>query len=273
MAGTVDPREESVEPVEPDFTLTMDNSEIGATYEVALISLFELFYQDIQGWTAEEMYAGIEERTNLLYEDIIAIMGAMLPAIVLIGVADALIDVFASMAKDRYLLTSSEKEELTQKLEKKVKVNNNYSETDQKLTVRAIVDEVKNDLKTSSHFIKARQEKEPDAKVKTGNIVSRAVNRIKRMVIHGVMSSYNTGKKAYYNFVYKKDTTYDWITKHDSDVCPFCNFFEANNPYTMDELPPCPYHIWCRCTFRPTDGSRMRVSFTNILKNIMGMNK
>jgi len=269
----VDPREESVEPIEPDFTLTMDNSEVGATYEVALVSLFELFYQDIQSMSPEDMYAGIDDRVNTLYDDILLIIESMLPAIVLIGIADALLDVFGSMSDSRFLLTSTEKENLAKQLEEKVKVDNKYSLTDQKLTVRAICDEVKNDLKTSSHFIKARQEQEPDAKVKTGVIVRRAVYRIKRMVVHGVMSSYNTAKKAYYNFVYKKDTLYDWITKHDNDVCSFCRFFEANNPYTMDTLPPCPYHIWCRCTFRPVSGSQLRLSFTNILKRIMGMTK
>lgn len=269
MAGVQDPREEEVVPVEPDFSLTMDNSEVGATYEVALLSLMELFYQDIQAMPPEELYTNIDSRVDLLYEDIIAIMTAMLPAILLIGITDALLDIFKDMNSERYLLTSKEKEQLTKNLEDKIKPDNKYGETEQKLTIKGILSEVKNDLKTSAYFIKHRQQQEPNSKVKSGVIIQRAVYRIKRMVIHGVMTSYNTGKKAYYEHVYTNETKYDWITKHDDKVCSFCTFFEANGPYTINELPPCPYHLHCRCTFKPTNGSKMKLSFINIIKNIM----
>jgi hypothetical protein len=38
-----------------------------------------------------------------------------------------------------------------------------------------------------------------------------------------------------------------WVTAGDDRVCPVCDGYEADNPYTPETFPPMPAHFKCRC--------------------------
>lgn len=185
----------------------------------------ETFYADFQNLTPEEMYSTIDAKTDQLYEDMMAVVTAMLPAIVLIGASEALMNILTSIEFEGYSLSNGQKVKLSKFLEKKSKADNLSAEEDQALTIKGIVDEIKNDIKSNSHFIKHRLVEELKSTVKVGNIIRRAVNRIKKMAVFGIRSSYHVGKDAYFQVVYTKKTMFDWVTAHDKDVCGFCRFF------------------------------------------------
>ena len=272
MAGETDPRSETVEPLEPDFTLTHDNGEVGATYEATIISLLAVFYWDYQSMTPDEIYSKVDSRVDTLYEDLLSVIIVMIPAIALMGTADALSDVLKHLSIEGADLDEVTKQNLIKELEKKSKIDLGSAVEEQKLTARGIVEEVRNDLKIGAYTAKKRLKKEPGTSVKVGNIVRRAVTRIKRMAAYGTMTAYNNAKLHYYDFVYTSTTLYDWVTKRDASVCKFCRFFEFGGPYTMEMIPPCPYHLWCRCTVKPTLDFKFRKKFTDMFSDALGWN-
>lgn len=271
MAGVTDPREEEVAPIIPDFSVTEDFGEVGATYEATLLSLLEVFYKEYEDVPPDELYSTIDKRSEQLYKDILAVIMAFLPLIALIGISEAIDDIVEKINFEGIRLSDKELSKLTERLMDEYNVKLQYPIKEQKLTAKGIVDEVKNDLKVGAFYAKNRIKSEPNYKVKVGNVISRAVKRTKRMITHGVMSAYNEGKRVYYSNVYTKGTLYDWITMRDPKVCKFCAFFEMNGPYTLEELPPCPYHLYCRCTFRPSEKSKFRKPFIDIVKSIVSI--
>lgn len=267
MAGARDPREEEVDPIEPDFTIPEDAGEGEALYMLTLVTLLEMFYLEFKDLPPDEVLETVDQRCDQLYDDIATVIGAMLISIGVIGAAAAIEDIL--WALDTTPISgggyTTRRAEFAKQIERMIQVDLESITTEQGYTARAIVEEIRNDLRTSAYFILQRLEKEPKAQIKLGNIIKRAVDRIKRMSTYGAMGAFNQAKTDYFTTVFTIETEYEWITKMDGKVCPICMFFEENNPYTMETLPPCPYHLWCRCTYRPTT----KFSFTKIIEDMI----
>lgn len=67
----------------------------------------------------------------------------------------------------------------------------------------------------------------------------------------GIQTAYSTTQKDYYQRSGVRNV--DFMDVGDERTCPQCIAINANNPYTIDEVPMPPIHGSCRCWLVPSD--------------------
>ena len=268
MSGINDPREEEVKPIEPLFDIDNDGDN-DPEYLLLFMALLSSFHAEYKTKSPEYIYKNIDGRASQLLLDFESIIGFKLPNEYQKGLTSTVNDLKTvlkgqvpkeSMNKsiDSILENTNKGKEISKILD--------YELTEQKLTARGIVTELQNDLKTSAYYIKNRLNKEPQAKIKLGNIVNTAVQRTKKMASHGSRSAFNNARDSVFQQAFGNDYMVDWISSRDARVCPFCRYFDANSPWRYSEVAPCPYHVKCRCETKPAMGAKLSDAMNVILR-------
>lgn len=255
MAGVTDPRDASVDPVEPDFDFEekTDSDE----YVPILIALLQGFYKRYKGKDPNFILKNIDKDVDQLHQDMEAVIDQKVPEVYQLGAAGAVasaMEVAMNRSKDlkkdaeNTLKKAAFKKVGIDKKGSKKAVGIEYPMQMQKFTLQGVTDEIRNDMTSSAYYVGNRLDKEQNLEVKSGNIVNRATNRIKAMGMEGSRAAFAAGMFAILETVFVIESTkWNWNTMQDENVCSYCDFFEMSNPWDWDELPPCPYHDWCRC--------------------------
>lgn len=125
----------------------------------------------------------------------------------------------------------------------KIKYNIKDGVLEQRSTVKGIVDELRNGLKSKAHFYLNRG---INKLYNVKSNFSQASKRLKWQVESGFRHTVQKAKRAVQVFLYNDPLAY-WVTKQDNRVCPYCRALERDSPMKLSKMPFCPLHNRCRC--------------------------
>jgi hypothetical protein len=125
---------------------------------------------------------------------------------------------------------------------------------EQKITNKAITDELKNGIKAKAHYLKNRNS-EMVFDVSTN--FRKAEKRYIQSSQYGYKAAEEKGTRKANEFLYDDPDAY-WITKGDNRVCKFCLAVEDASPMPISRMPTRPLHHNC--------GRRCRVEYSDDLR-------
>lgn len=270
MAGVKDPTSSDVKPIEPDFEFE-EKTETDGTYIPLLLVLLQAFYKRYKGKDPEFILKNIDKDVQQLHDDMEAVIIQKVPEAYQLGAESAVAAAMGIALKRSKEIKDSAEKDLKKATLKKIgmdkkgskdAVNIDKSLLQQEVSLKGITDEIRNDLKSSAVFVDHRQDKETNLEVKSGNVLNRAVNRIKAMGMYGSRVAYDAGNLAALSIIFNPELMkFNWISMRDDNVCPDCEYFDENSPWAWAELPPCPYHDWCRCEIKPDEETAVFSTF------------
>jgi hypothetical protein len=156
------------------------------------------------------------------------------------GKVDKLDDVFTNTTHKTLIDAGIPAENLPKA---RIKNTIKFGKLEQKSTIRGIVDELRNGLKSKAYFYKNRGITE------LYNIKSnfnQASKRLKNTVESGFRTTIEKAKREAQIFLYGDPLAY-WVTMHDDRVCPYCQALERDSPMKLSQMPYSPLHNHCRC--------------------------
>jgi hypothetical protein len=213
---------------DPDFDYpdnVDDKEEI--FYSSMFLILLAGLYTQYKDQTPEYVLKHVDKDTKQLFKDL-----------------DGKVDKLDELWKTQTGKTLLDAGIVPENLEKaNVKYNIKHGVLEQRSTIRGIVDELRNGLKSKAHFYLNRGiEKLYDVK----SNFNHASKRMKWTVESGYRHTLQKAKRAAQIFLYDDPLAY-WVTMHDGRVCSYCLALERDSPMPLSKMPYNPLHNRCRC--------------------------
>lgn len=221
----VKPGEEIPDP-DFDYPNNVDDKE-ELFYASMFLILLAGLYTQYKGKSPEYILKHVDKDTEQLFKD-------------LEGKVDKLDDVFTNTTHKTLIDAGIPAENLPKA---RIKNTIKFGKLEQKSTIRGIVDELRNGLKSKAYFYKNR------GLTELYNIKSnfnQASKRLKTTVESGFRTTIEKAKREAQSFLYGDPMAY-WTTMKDNRVCPYCQALERDSPMKLSQMPYCPLHNRCRC--------------------------